>query len=236
MTWRMLEAHMWDMEDKRVSCLSYQIASTIQMMFVPIISIVVSLTLAFATFGRDWKPFWNVNLFCIMLTISTLQFGKTLCAALKSYQSVSGVYSVYIFLSLICSGFFVNPAKVPIYLRWVMYLSMTFYGVSGSQLSVMEHTKPSEEQCLSMVSCITSDPSFIANLSGFSSVTSVHRSIVCLTMAVALLAALEYLFLVKRTSQRGNYKIHQTGRKQTSNGSVVDTLSDTAKSITSIEL
>ena len=204
----MLKAHMWDMEDKRISILPNCID-----IYIPIISIAGSLTLTFTIFGWDWNPFWNVNLFCIMLTIATLQFGKTLCAALGSYQSVSAVYPMYIFFSLICSGIFVNPAKVPIYLRWIMYLSIIFYGVSGSQLSVMEHAKPSEDQCLSLVSCITSDPSFIANLSGFSSVTSVYLSIVCLIVTVVLLAALEYIFLVKRTSQRDNYKIHEGGNK-----------------------
>mmetsp|Transcript_11945 Transcript_11945/g.25865 ORF Transcript_11945/g.25865 Transcript_11945/m.25865 type:complete len:558 (+) Transcript_11945:1593-3266(+) len=206
MNWGVLGCHIWDLEDKRVSPSSYLIASGIQMVYVPILSIVISFSISYAIFEWHWGSFWDVVLFSIMLLVSALQFGKVLIAALSTYQAVAGAYSVYAYLGLVVSGFFVNPSKVPSYLHWIMYMSLGFWGISGAELSQLEHVDIGEEPCLTFVTCIVFDRNFIAQATGFAAVTTAHQSMVSLFLATVLLILIEYCFLLRKVSQRGNYK------------------------------
>lgn len=52
MNWRMLACHTWDLEDKRISSLSYIIASGIHTLYVPVLSIIASFAVAYGTLRR----------------------------------------------------------------------------------------------------------------------------------------------------------------------------------------
>eukprot|EP00984_Skeletonema_dohrnii_P003995 scaffold1364_cov75-Skeletonema_dohrnii-CCMP3373.AAC.2 len=135
-----------------------------------------------------------------------LPFGKMLSAAMQTYQAVAGFYSAYSYLSLVVSGFFVNPAKIPSYLHWIMYMSLSFWGVSGVQLSQLEHSDIGNKNCLTMISCIAYNPNFIAHLTGYTVLTTAQKSMSTLCFAAILLVLIEYCLLLKKVSQRGNYK------------------------------
>lgn len=212
MNWRILESHIWDLEDKRISCLSYLLASGIQMLWIPLVTIPVSFSIAYAIFGWQWESFWVVSLFCIMYTICNLQFGKTLCAALGTYRAVVTCYSVYLCLGVVCSGFYVNPANVPTYLRLIMFMSLSFWGLTGTALSQLEYVNIGEEQCLSFASCIMYDRNFLAHFTGYVSVTTEYQSMLALCIIALVLVFLEYYFISRKVSQRGNYETVKTSK------------------------
>lgn len=187
--------------------MSYVIASGIHMFSPPIVSIIVSFSLAFAiSNGWDFGSFLDVVLFSIMLTISHLQFGKMLTAALPTYQAVAGGYSVYTYLGSVVSGIFVNPTQIPSYLHGIMYMSLSFWGISGAELSQLEHIDIGNDQCLTFISCIAYNRNVIANLSGYTMLTTAQKSMTALFVASILLVVVEYCFLMKKVSRRGNYK------------------------------
>eukprot|EP00984_Skeletonema_dohrnii_P014524 scaffold6114_cov79-Skeletonema_dohrnii-CCMP3373.AAC.4 len=183
MNWDLLECHVWDLEDKRISPLSYLIASGIHVFYLPIVSVTVSFSIAFTCYGWKYDSFWDVILFSIMLTVSSLQFGKLLNAAMQTYHAVAGVYALYAHLSLMVAGFTVNPAKVPSYLHWIMYMSLSFWGISGVELSQLEHMDIGNKNCLTFISCIAYNPNFIAHLTGYTVLTTAQKSIKCLDEA-----------------------------------------------------
>lgn len=213
----MLVSHTWDLEDKRICRLPYIVASGIHMLSIPVVSIVVSFTIAYMILGWQWESFWAVNLFCIMLTISSLQLGKAICAALKTFEAVSGCYSVYLYLGLVCSGLFVNPGAVPSYFRWAMYMSLSFWGISGAQLSQLEHVDIGEDQCLTLVSCILYDRNIFAQMTGYTYVTTAYQSIVVLSIIAILLILVEYYCIFQKVSQRTNYEVVESLAKSTMN-------------------
>ena len=176
------------------------------MVYVPILSIIVSFSIVYGIFGWSFAGYWEVVLFPIMLTCTTLQFGKMLVAALGNYQTVVGLYSVYTYIGLVVSGFFVNPAKVPTYLRWIMYLSIGFWGISGAELTQLMYVSISEEQCLTLISCIMLNRNFIASFTGFAAVTSPTLSMAALFIGSILLVFIEYCLLLRKVQQRGNFE------------------------------
>ena len=187
--------------------MSYLIASGIHMFSLPIVSIIISFSLAFAI-SSSWNfgSFLDVVLFSVMLTISHLQFGKMLSAALQTYQAVAGCYSIYTYLGMVVSGSFVNPAKIPSYLNGIMYMSLSFWGISGALLSQLEHVNIGNNQCLTLISCIAYNRNVMAYLSGYTMLTTAQKSMAALLVATILFVLVEYCLLLKKVSRRGNYK------------------------------
>jgi len=244
MYWGVLSCHIWDLEDRRISPLAFLIASGVHMIYITVLSTIVAFAIAYGIFGWAWASFWDVVLFSTMLTLTSLQFGKMLCAAIGTYQAVAGVYSVYIYLGMVVSGFVVNPAKIPSYFRWVMYFSLSFWGISGAELTQLEHISIGEEQCLTMISCIVLNRNWIAQATGFTLVTTAHISMVALFVAAILLVLIEYCFLLRKVQQRGNFeKVKQPSNSRASvsgagkvNADEVHLLMNTSNRDTSLEV
>lgn len=228
--WGILSCHTWDLEDKRISPLSYLISTFIQLVYLPILVIIVSLSIAYGIFGWPFTGFWDVCLFSIMVTITELQFGKMLCTVMSKFQSVASLYAVYTYLGAVVSGkisfnyiwpkhrrcnsanllnfsgFFVNPARIPSYFRWVMYSSLAFWGISGAELTQVAQYSIDEEQCLTAISCLILNRNSIAQYMGFTTVTTAHVSMLALLIALLLLLLIEYLYLLRKVRQRGNFE------------------------------
>jgi len=92
--WEVLTAHLWDLEDKRISPLSFMIASTFQILYVPIITVPFSLMISYAVLGWNWEPFWAASLFVTLVVVCTLQLAKTMEAKLKTFQATSALFNV----------------------------------------------------------------------------------------------------------------------------------------------
>lgn len=232
MNYGSIECHGWDLEDNRISPFSYLIASGIHMFAFPIICVVVSFFIFYANSGWNFDSIWDAILFANLLLISNLQFGKVLNTFMPTYQGVVGVYSVYFYLSVVVSGFFVNPAAIPHYLHWIMYLSFNFWSLSGVVLSQLQHFVVGN-QSLTLASRLAYDPNLLAQLSGYTTVTTAQKSMVALILAIILLLLPEYLFLMKRVSQRGNYKQVKATADSSKSGNGV--MSSTASAIPEAE-
>ena len=221
------ECHGWDLEDNRISPLSYLIASGIHMFAFPVVCVAVSFLIFYANSGWNFDSIWDAILFSNLLLISNMQFGKVLNTVMPTYQGVVGVYSVYFYLSLVVSGFFVNPAAIPHYLHWIMHLSFNFWSLSGVMLSQLQHFVVGNQSCLTLASCLAYNPNLIAQFSGYTTVTTAQNSMVALIIAIILLLLSEYFFLLKRVSQRGNYKQVKTTANSSKNvNGVNDTSTD----------
>jgi len=204
--WRVLSAHLWDLEDKRISPLSYLLASGFRMMYVPIFTTTISLAIGYAVMGWNWEAFWTQNLLIILTTISLLQFCKTISAVMPTLEAVSVVFNLAGFVGFILSGLLVNPSKVPSSIQWLMYLSPFFWSMSGNLLIMFEHSELGEQPCQSLAACILYNPSFLAHATGFGSLVTVRTSFFVLVGVIFVLVVIEYFLLCRKVVQRSNYK------------------------------
>eukprot|EP00531_Pseudo-nitzschia_arenysensis_P017630 CAMPEP_0116131588 /NCGR_PEP_ID=MMETSP0329-20121206/9088_1 /TAXON_ID=697910 /ORGANISM="Pseudo-nitzschia arenysensis, Strain B593" /LENGTH=1203 /DNA_ID=CAMNT_0003626033 /DNA_START=45 /DNA_END=3656 /DNA_ORIENTATION=- len=204
--WDILSAHRWDLEDKRISPLSFLVASSFQMFYAPIISITLSLAINHAVLGWNWESFVPTCLFMTLMTIVLLQFGKTISAITNQFQIVAGVFNVFIFLGFVMSGSVVNPNKIPVAARWMMYMTPIFWGNGGTLLTMFQYTNDLGEQpCQSFASCIVYNPNFMAHVTGFPALITARAAMFVLIGMFLILALIEYILLCRKVVQRNDY-------------------------------
>ncbi len=204
--WDVLSAHLWDLEDKRISPLSFLIASSFQMYYVPLITIPVSLALAYAALGWNWAAFLPSALFIILTTIVWLQVGRTLSAKASHFRVVAALFNVVVFAGFVLSGTLVNPSKVPVGVVWIMYLSPFFWGYAGTLLSMFQYAvELGEQPCQSLAACIVYNPGFMAHATGIPSVTTASMAMYVLIGMALILALIEYILLCQKVVQRNDY-------------------------------
>ena len=85
-SWEMFRYHIWDLEDKRISPFAYLISSTVHLLYIPILSVIISYAIVYGILGWSWAYFWDIFLFGAMTTVATLQVGKVLVVRCGSYK------------------------------------------------------------------------------------------------------------------------------------------------------
>ena len=104
-----------------------------------------------------------------------------------------------------------------------------FWGLSGVVLSHLEQVDTGPEKCFTLISCIGYNSSLLAELSGFTTITTAQKSMVVLIFASIFFLLVEYFLLVKRVSRRGNYK--QVNEALNSSKSAAGVVGDTARTV-----
>lgn len=204
--WDILSAHLWDLEDKRISPLSFLIASGLQIFYAPIVSIPVALALGYAVLGWNWESFWPSSLFVTLTTIVLLQLGKTIAAKANNYRFVAALLNLLILIGFVLSGLFVPPSKVPVGARWIMYMSPFFWGTAGAILSMFQYADALGEQpCQSFAACIVYHPSFMAYVTGFPALVTSRTAMYVLVGMAIILVLIEYILLCQKIVQRTDY-------------------------------
>ena len=108
--------------------------------------------------------------------------------------------SVFVLINLLFSSVPIASWKMPSGMRWLMYLSINFYAVSGS---VMTHFDPdgvydNSESCSDLLTCLATDGRMTAHFLGFAQMSNQYLSFGVLIAINAVGAALEYLCLLLR--------------------------------------
>ena len=195
-------AHQFELEDKRVSSIAFLIASAIFAFGIPFVAIILGHSFGYAILGWEWDTFLVQILFAIVYTTAALQVGKTLSVAARGdYTKLTRGYVLFIFLSILFSGFFVNVNNVPEYLRWLVYLSLTFWGLSGAALNQLQfNSNFGEDPCLSFATCISFDRNFLARYFGYTPTTTALLSMLVLLIWVVVFFLLEGFLLFRVSS------------------------------------
>ena len=157
-------------------------------------------------------------LFVALTTIVVLQFGKTVSAWTNNRRVMTDIFNVFNFLAFIMSGSFVNPTKVSVGARWLMYMMPIFWGNAGCLLTIFEYIELGEHPCQSLASCIAYDPNFMAYMTGFPAITTARTAMFVLTGMFFILALIEYILLCRKVVQRSDY----TTRTDRKTKSIVD--------------
>lgn len=199
-------SHHLELEDRRISSVAYDIASTIFTFGVPFVAIILAHIIGYVILGWEWNTFLVQILFVIAHTTASIQVGKTLSVAARGdYTKLTRWYVLFVFLSILFSGFFVNTRNVPEYLIWLVYLSLTFWGLSGAQLNQLQYNSAlGQDSCLSFASCIAGDGNFLARYFGYSPITTTLLSFVVLLIWLVAFLCIEGILLAKVAAPSAN--------------------------------
>ncbi|CAB9502171.1 ATP-binding protein [Seminavis robusta] len=197
---KMWSAHQVEMDDQRISLLSYQLATQTFSFATPLFSLIVAHILGYAVLGWSFQSLAVQILFSAAHLLVALQLGRTICVFFRGdYRKFSKFYSVFIFLCFLFGGLLVPSRQLPPWLSWMYVFSFTFWAISGGALNILQY-HGSEEYCVDALSCIATDGSFIARYTGFAPVSTEHLALLVLTIWFVALAVVEYLLLCHRCS------------------------------------
>lgn len=209
-------AHRFELQDQRVSSVAYHVATAIIAYAIPVIAIVVGQMVGYAILEWQWLGTFLVQiLFVIVYTITAMQVGKTVVVAARGdYTLLTRGYVLFVFVSILFSGFFVNVNNVPESLRWLGYLSLTFWGLSGAVLNQLQFNENfGEDPCLSFVTCIGYDRDFLARYFGYTPTTTTLLSMVVLFVWFFIFFVLEGFLLFRFSSVSTKLKISKKDAK-----------------------
>jgi len=106
---------------------------------------------------------------------------------------------VVIIFGVLFSSIPVASWKVPSELRWLFYMSVNFWSISGS---IMTHLNPSvydnSRECMDMFTCLASDGQVLGSLLGFPQLSTPFLGAAVLSLLIVVGIFVEYLYLRHR--------------------------------------
>ena len=160
----------------------------------------MGLTLSY--FALQWSfidTFLPQYLFSSMYLMSTMQLGRVLGIFFRGdYHRLTKMYSLYIFFTFLFGV--ISPNKIPPYLSWLVYMSSTFWAVSGSGLTQFQFNHHIGERpvCQSLASCLAYEPNVLGRFFGYTPISTSHLSMIVLVLSLTVLMIIEGYFLYSR--------------------------------------
>ncbi|CAB9511410.1 Lantibiotic transport ATP-binding protein SrtF [Seminavis robusta] len=193
-------AHKFELDDKRVSPLSFQMATSLFTFPGPLFSTLLATISAYAILGWSFNTMLNQYLFVGVYLMLALQFGRVLCVLFHgNFGLVMKVYTTTLLVNAVFSSLLVPSTKFPEGLNFLFYLSMTFWAFSGAVLNIFhDESYNVDRSCTDFVSCILSDGNVAGRVAGFSPLSNSYRALCVLTFAFACMVALESALLYIR--------------------------------------
>jgi len=197
----MYQAHLLELEDGRISPTAFFLASFLIMFSMPIIMLAVALAIGFAVLGWDFDTYVDQYLFAALYLMTSLQSGRCLLIYVNGDRTICNhLYVIVACFNGVMSGVLISPNKVPMYIRWMFYVSTGFWSVSGISLvhfkngSLFDASVP----CSSLHSCILQDGAFLARLFGYTPISTSRLAYQVLLGCFAAFFLLEYAMMHRK--------------------------------------
>lgn len=187
--------HLFELDDRKISLVTYQLATQSFTFAIPILSLCISLIIGYSILGWSFKMLPVLLLFSTVHLLVGLQIGRTLCVYFRGeYRKFSKYFAIILFLNFIFGGMLVSVEKLPAGLSWMYALSFTFWAISGATLNQLQF-RDSEAYCLDALTCIISDGSFLSRYLGFAPTSNCYLALIVLTIWFVGWMILEYILL-----------------------------------------
>ena len=189
-------AHRWELDDRRIFLLSYQIATLSYSLSIPFVSTAISLSLACVILGWEWTSFPNQLLFGSVFLLVIVTFGRCLGLIFKGKHAFFKVYLLCLFLNVCFAGFLGTPSQAPPCARWLFGLSFAFWAFTGVLTNQFEYNRNiGETPCRSFATCIVYNGNFLSAQAGFWPFANARMALYVLTGIYVSLVVLEYVLL-----------------------------------------
>ena len=192
--------HRLELDDRQIGLHSFQIATTLFTLAVPVLSVFVAIVPLYAILSLPFETYLVQCLYSVVTLMVTHQLGRVIAVFFRGDPSkVVNAITVVLVASFFFSGCIVASWKLPISIRWIMYLSVTFWAVSGSVMTQFDDSVyDNSESCHDFISCVVSDGRFVTHSLGFAQITTSNLSLIVLTGTSVVLAVVEYGCLAYR--------------------------------------
>lgn len=197
---RQWEAHRLELDDRIVRAGPFLVATQAFSSAMPLLGIVIATLPVYLILGWSFDTFFAQVLFSILNTQVVLQVGRIAAVHYrgKSDEIVRAMVVVIIF-GVLFSSIPVASWKVPSELRWLFYMSVNFWSISGS---IMTHLNPSvydnSRECMDMFTCLASDGQVLGSLLGFPQLSTPFLGAAVLSLLIVVGIFVEYLYLRHR--------------------------------------
>jgi hypothetical protein len=192
--------HLAELEDRRLSPLAFQLATSTFTFPLPVISIFIGTLPVYGILGWSFNTYFVQVLFSVVHFLIVLQVGKALGVIFRANTGqVIKAFTSLLFLSFLFSSVPLASWKLPSYLRWMCVLSVDFWAISGAVINQYNgNNYDNAEDCNDFLTCLLSDGSFIVRFLGFAPLSSSFRALGILTGWFISLVFLE-LYLLRRS-------------------------------------
>ena len=189
--------HRTELDDRLVSLLAFQMATSSFTFAVPCIAVFVATVPVYLILDWNLETYVVQALFCVGCMVVILQLGRTLAVYFRGdFETAIFTWSVVILISFLSSSLPVASWKMPGYIRWMIYTSVNFWSNSGA---IMNHFDPAfydnSKDCNDFASCLSTDGGFIVRYVGFAPYSNQFLAMGVLTGLVVSLVVLEAIFL-----------------------------------------
>ena len=193
--------HRNDIMDHRISVHSFIWGTQLYQFAIPTVMMLISLALSYAILGWKFKTLIVQFLFSNIYLLVSSQLGRVLGTHFDGdYSKFTRAYSLFLILSFFFGGTLVNVRKLPLWTPWI--ISPNFWATSGAMLEHLHHGNGFGQQpCTSLISCLVSDPDFVAVYRGYSPIATTLSSI-CILVALFLLLCVAEFIVTRRRIRR----------------------------------
>ena len=193
--------HQLELRDGRISPSAYMLASFCFFTSMPVAAIAVGIAIGYGMLGWDFGTYPNQFLLASLFFLVTHQLGRTVVIYMDGfYPKVDFIYVVYTAFSLLLSGVMVSPSELPNYIRWLTFLSVGWWSISGTLLVHLEQGSLFDKTdiCSSLQTCILQDGVFLAHSLGYRPIGSTTSSYAVLLAMFVVLFSTEYVLMVRK--------------------------------------
>ena len=200
--------HQVELQDGRISSRAYMFASFFYFMSMPVYSIALGLAIGYGILGWDFGTYIDQFLLACLYFLGSFQLGRVLVLVTDGFfPVVEQVYVLYAAFGILMSGGLISPHKLPPYIRWLSFLSLAFWSVSGISLVHFEQETylALGDVCSSLQSCILQSGAFLARVIGYSPISTTRMSYIMLLSIFFALFLVEYVLMVRRFGSKRKF-------------------------------
>jgi len=193
------EAHRAELDDRRISCAAYYLASFTFSMSLPVFALLLCALVGFAILGWNFSALLVSYLFMSFYLLLILEVGRSFCLLWDGDPVYWKYVLLILFVDNMFSGLLASPEDTPEGLVWLFALSWTHWAWSGFVLNLYNAMdRLTENECQSFLTCISKDGAVAGAAFGFGVFATPLRSLCVIVGWFILMAICENVLIRSR--------------------------------------
>ena len=192
--------HRLELDDRLVRILPFHLATEAFSFTMPVVGILMGTFPVYLILGWNLRTYFIHAIFSGLSCVGVILIGRFAAVWFRGRaDAVVQVMTLVILAGFAFSSIPIASWKFPPYLRWIVYFSLSFWGISGSVMTLFDPDTvyDNSEECVDALTCVSSDGRFITHVLGFAQHTTQHMSLTALVsiivfMMIANVACLYY--------------------------------------------
>ena len=193
-------SHKFELDDRRISPLSFQIATSLFNYPAPLVTLFIGVALEYAILEWEYQTYLVQSIFAAVHLLVAFQFGRVLSVLFwGNFGRVTKAYTTVLLYCAVFSSVLVPSHKFPDSLQFLFRLSINFWAISGTVLNQFNADNYSNVgKCYDFFTCFFTDGAVVGQAMGFSPLSHSYRALGVLSSVFVVLVFMEMLLLYVR--------------------------------------